>query len=53
MNSAIHEYLSQDGEGLRSKGASRVSIQRKLFGTVAEGFHTSALLTDSCPPFGG
>ncbi|CAH2776081.1 MAG: hypothetical protein PPHEINF_0916 [uncultured Paraburkholderia sp.] len=38
------------GTGLTSSGASRVSIQRRPFSTVAALFQTSALLAESWPP---
>ncbi len=49
-NSAIQEYLCQEGFGFTSNGASLCAIHLMPLRIVAQLFQTSALLADSWPP---
>ena len=51
MNSAIQEYLCQDGLGFTSSGAPGWVIHLMPFRIVDQRlFHVSALDADNCPP---
>ena len=50
MNSANQEYLCQLGAGFTSSGLAGLVMSSIPCQTVAQRFHTSALLADSWPP---